>query len=215
MIEHILFDLDNTLYSCSNEINLKLTRRMFQFIADFLSVSVDEAKNIQKEQRYKYGTTLEWLEDAYSFSDRDTFFAAVHPESEIDELQPDPNLRDFLISLNKPMSVLTNAPMQHAERVLEFFNIRDLFLGVFDLTYHNCKGKPYADCYLQTLKALNKTVEETVFLDDYPPYVIGYTKVGGKAVLIDEKNKYNTFSDETGIPSIASIYDLPKIIDKM
>ncbi len=215
MIEHILFDLDNTLYSCSNEIDKKLTERMFRFIADFLSLSVEDAVKLQRKHRHKYGTTLEWLEEAHNLTDRTAFFEAIHPESELSELEPDPKLRGFLQSLDKPMTVLTNAPMIHAERVLDFFNIRDLFLGVFDITYHNCRGKPSPQCYLTTLKAVNKTLEETLFLDDYPSYVTGYLELGGKAVLVDETGRHTERCASEGIPAIRSIYELPQLFAAM
>ena len=86
MIDHLLFDIDNTLYSSSNLMERKIAERMFQFIADFLSVPLEEAIKLQRERRHNYGTTLEWLECEYHFNDRETYFKAVHPDSEISEL---------------------------------------------------------------------------------------------------------------------------------
>ena len=45
MIRHLLFDIDNTLYSASNLMERRISERMFQFIADFLSVPLEEAIN--------------------------------------------------------------------------------------------------------------------------------------------------------------------------
>lgn len=215
MVGHILFDLDNTLYSSSNVMERKIAERMFRFIADFLSISVEDAIKLQKSRRHHYGTTLEWLECEYQFKDRNAYFEAVHPPSEIDELEPDPRLRDFLTSFALPMTVLTNAPMAHAERVLQFFNIRDLFLGVFDISYHHGRGKPHPKAFMDTLAAVHKTIEETLFLDDCPAYVEGFTQLGGHGVLIDEKERYTEFSKTANIPSIKSIYDLPHILNKL
>lgn len=215
MIRHILFDLDNTLYPKSNLMDKKITERMFQFIADFLQVPFEDARILQRQHRALYGTTLEWLEKEHHFTDREAYFAAVHPPSELQELEPNPGLRGFLQSLNMPLSLLTNAPLAHAERVLRFFNIYDLFLGIFDITYHNGIGKPAPACFLTTLNAVNKTVEETLFLDDYPVYVKAYKALGGQAVLVDEPRKYAHFYDETGIPSIGSIYELPGILKNL
>ena len=213
MIDHLLFDIDNTLYSSSNLMERKIAERMFQFIADFLSVPLEEAIKLQRERRHNYGTTLEWLECEYHFNDRETYFKAVHPDSEISELQPDPNLRDFLLSLRMPMTVLTNAPMGHAERVLKFFNISDLFLGVFDISYNEGKGKPRPDAFIKALTAVHKTVEETLFLDDCPAYVQGFVQIGGQSVLIDEKERFTDFTKTSGIPSIKSIYELPALLE--
>jgi len=215
MVGHLLFDLDNTLYSASNLMERKIRERMFRFIADFLSVPLDEAVRLQKARRHNYGTTLEWLEREYHFDDRDTYFAAVHPPSEIAELEPDPSLRGFLLSLKLPMTVLTNAPMAHAERVLNFFNIRDVFLGVFDVTYHHGRGKPRAEAFINTLAAVDKGIEETVFLDDCPAYVSGYVRIGGRSILIDEKDSCAEFSELSGIPAVKSIYALPQVLERL
>ena len=213
MIGHLLFDIDNTLYSASNLMERRISERMFQFIADFLSVPLEEAVKLQRARRNNYGTTLEWLECEYHFNDRDTYFKAVHPASEISELQPDPNLRAFLLSLQLPMTVLTNAPMAHAERVLNFFNISDLFLGVFDISYNQGKGKPQPEAFTKPLAAVHKTVEETLFLDDCPAYVQGFVKIGGRSILIDERERCTDFTKASGIPSIKSIYELPNLLE--
>ena len=215
MIGHLLFDIDNTLYSASNLMERRISERMFQFIADFLSVPLEEAIKLQHTRRHNYGTTLEWLECEYHFNDRDTYFEAIHPASEISELQPDPKLRSFLISLQLPMTVLTNAPMAHAERVLDFFNIRDLFLGIFDISYNQGKGKPEPDAFIKPLAAVHKTVAETLFLDDCPAYVQGFVQIGGQSVLIDEKERCTDFTKTSGIPSIKSIYELPPLLERL
>ena len=215
MIGHLLFDIDNTLYSASNLMERRISERMFQFIADFLSVPLEEAVKLQRARRNNYGTTLEWLECEYHFNDRDTYFKAVHPASEISELQPDPNLRAFLLSLQLPMTVLTNAPMAHAERVLKFFNISDLFLGVFDISYNQGKGKPQPEAFTKPLAAVHKTVEETLFLDDCPAYVQGFVKIGGRSILIDERERCTDFTKASGIPSIKSIYELPPLLERL
>jgi len=214
MIGHLLFDIDNTLYSASNLMEQRISERMFQFIADFLSVPLEEAIRLQRTRRHNYGTTLEWLECEYHFNDRNTYFEAVHPASEISELQPDPNLRNFLLSLQMPMTVLTNAPMAHAERVLNFFNISDLFLGIFDISYNQGKGKPQPEAFTKPLAAVHKTVEETLFLDDCPAYVQGFVQIGGQSVLIDEKDRHTDFTKGSGIPAIKSIYELPILLKR-
>ena len=214
MIDHLLFDIDNTLYSASNLMEQRISERMFQFIADFLSGPLEEAIRLQRTRRHNYGTTLEWLECEYHFNDRNTYFEAVHPASEISELQPDPNLRNFLLSLQMPMTVLTNAPMAHAERVLNFFNISDLFLGIFDISYNQGKGKPQPEAFTKPLAAVHKTVEETLFLDDCPAYVQGFVQIGGQSVLIDEKDRHTDFTKGSGIPAIKSIYELPILLKR-
>ena len=105
--------------------------------------------------------------------------------------------------------------MAHAERVLNFFNISDLFLGVFDISYNQGKGKPQPEAFTKPLAAVHKTVEETLFLDDCPAYVQGFVKIGGRSILIDERERCTDFTKASGIPSIKSIYELPPLLERL
>jgi len=212
MIRHLLLDLDNTLYPASGLMDQGISRRMQEFVTRFLQVSPDEAVKLRNEGLKTCGTTLEWLRAEHGLVDMNVFFEAVHPASEIGELASDPGLRSYLLSLGLPMTLLTNAPMIHATRVLDFFNIRDIFLGVFDLTFHNGKGKPHPSSFLDTLAASGYGVEETLFVDDLPKYVRGYKALGGKAVLVDESDRYAELAESEGFGRIRSIYGLAELL---
>jgi len=208
MFRHLLLDLDNTLYPASGGMDEGITRRMLGFVSSFLGVPFEEGVRLRKEGLLTYGTTLEWLRTERGLSDENAFFQAVHPDSEIEELRKDPALRPYLASLGLPMTLLTNAPRIHADRLLAFFGIADLFTGVFDLNWHNGRGKPHADCFLNTLKAVGFGVEETLFVDDLPKYTRGYKALGGQAVLVDETDKYAEIAKNEGFGRITSIYGL-------
>jgi putative hydrolase of the HAD superfamily len=152
---------------------------MIEFIASRLDLAFDEAALRRREGLKRYGSTLEWLQKDYGISDSDGYFAYVHPESELADLSPDPNLRPFLLSLGKPMSVLTNGPAPHAARVLRFLKIDDIFLGVYDILYNKLKGKPHPESYCRALAASGFSMEETIFFDDSPKYVEGFRALGG------------------------------------
>lgn len=208
MISHLMFDLDNTLYPESGAMDAGVTQRMIQAVASYLHISINEAKVLRHSRRHLFSTTLEWLMKDYGFTDLDWFFEVVHPNSEVNELSPDKNLRPFLVSLNMPMSVLTNAPMLHATRVLHFFGIEDLFIHISDIFENSFIGKPNESAYLRACTAAGFSIQETLFLDDQIQYVKGYEAIGGKAVLIDETDKY---AKESCI-RIHSIYELPKLL---
>ncbi|ULQ58914.1 HAD-IA family hydrolase [Brucepastera parasyntrophica] len=210
--KHLLLDLDNTLYASTEKMGDEITERMHTFISQFLNISYDEAVSLRAKNLPSYGTTLEWLKDKYSLKDEKAYFDAVHPEQELNELTPDPGLRPFLISLALPMTVLTNSPMAHAERVLRFFNIEDLFCGIFDLTFHHGKGKPNAECFYNTLASVGFSVRETLFVDDHPKYVMGYKHIGGRAALVDQSGRYFGFAQKEDFFHIPSIYGLEEIL---
>ncbi len=207
-IRHLLLDLDNTLYPASDGMDEGIRKRMLSFVAEFLRVPPDEAVRLRAEGLPSYATTLEWLKARHGLTDEDAYFRAVHPESEIGELRPDPNLRDYLLSLGLPLTLLTNAPIDHATRLLRFFGIEDIFLGVFDLTYHKGRGKPHPESFLNTLAAVDKSVAETLFVDDLPKYARGYKALGGRAVLVDQNGLYAAIAETEGFGRVESIYGL-------
>lgn len=184
---HLLFDMDNTLYPASSAMDKGITRRMLECVADFFHCTMDEAIALRSERIVHYSTTLEWLRSE-GLTDVEGFLAHVHPSNEAEELPPQPGLRDFLISLNMPMSILTNAPHEHADTVLGKLGIADLFEAVTDIRDAGFNGKPYPDSYMAALKKVGATIEYTLFLDDMQKYTDGWVALGGTAVLIGSPN---------------------------
>ncbi len=207
-IRHLLLDLDNTLYPASDGMDEGIRKRMLSFVAEFLRVPLDEAARLRAEDLPSYATTLEWLKARHGLTDEAAYFRAVHPESEIAEVRADPALRGYLLSLGLPMTLLTNAPIEHALRLLRFFDIEDVFLGVFDITFHKGRGKPHSESFLDTLSAVGKTVDETLFVDDLPKYARGYRAIGGRAVLVDQNDRYADIAEAEGFGRVRSIYGL-------
>ena len=185
--KHILFDMDNTLYPASSAMNDGITRRMLECVADFFGCDMEKAIELRRERIIHYSTTLEWLRSE-GMTDVEGFMAHVHPDNEADELLPQPGLRDFLLSLPLPMSVLTNAPHEHADRVLEKLGIADLFVSVTDIRDANFFGKPYPDAFEAALRKAGSSVQDTLFLDDMQKYTDGWAAMGGTAVLIGKEN---------------------------
>ncbi|MDY3722287.1 MAG: HAD-IA family hydrolase [Treponema sp.] len=184
---HLLFDMDNTLYPASSAMDKGITRRMLECVANFFHCTMDEAIALRSERIVHYSTTLEWLRSE-GLTDIEGFLAHVHPSNEAEELPPQPGLRDFLISLNMPMSILTNAPHEHADTVLGKLGIADLFEAVTDIRDAGFNGKPYPDSYMAALKKVGATIENTLFLDDMQKYTDGWVALGGTAVLIGSPN---------------------------
>lgn len=184
---HLLFDMDNTLYPASSAMDKGITRRMLECVADFFHCDMERAIELRAENIVHYSTTLEWLR-AEGMTDVEGFLAHVHPSNEAEELQPQPGLREFLLSLDMPMSILTNAPHEHADTVLGKLGIADLFEAVTDIRDAGFNGKPYPDAYMAALKKVGADIENTLFLDDMQKYTDGWVALGGTAVLIGSPN---------------------------
>jgi len=186
-IHHLLFDLDNTLYPASSRMDAGITSRMIEVTAKQVGLSVEEAAKLRSERMPIYGTSLGWLMAEHGLIDIKGFFETVHPESEIEELDFDPKLRPFLESISLPKTVLTNSPTIHANRVLDFFNIRDLFIFISDIETNGLRGKPYENSYLTAVFEKGYNLSNTLFFDDHEKYTKGYTVLGGKSILVSDK----------------------------
>ncbi len=211
MICALLFDLDNTLYSEASGLETGVAQRMNQFIADMFDLPVPEAIKFRREHAKPYGTTLEWLMRERGFHEPERYFQYIHPEGEEDCLEPDHVLRLMLNEIHLPKAVLTNAPLEHAQRVLKRLDIPDCFTGVYDIRFNNLVGKPNPDAYLRVLRAAGFSLKETLFVDDLPKYVKGYIDLGGQAVLKDEMNRFTDFPCRR----IKTVYEIAAVLEQL
>jgi putative hydrolase of the HAD superfamily len=208
MLRLVLLDLDNTLYPESRGMDRDITRRMNEYVAAYLGISLPAAMELRRERARRYGTTLEWLTAEQSFADPEDFFAAVHPEGEEYCIEGDPELARALDAVNLPKAVLTNSPSEHAVRVLRKLGVADRFEAIYDIRFNALQGKPHAGAYLRACRASGVGVDETLFVDDMPKYARGFIEVGGRALLVDEADR---FADED-LPRIRSLAELPAYI---
>jgi putative hydrolase of the HAD superfamily len=186
MIQYVLFDLDNTLYSARYGLEDNVNRRIRLFLADYLGVSPEEAWRQRSARIREFGTTLEWLVTEKGFTGVEEYFARIHPEDEADGLPPDPALRDILEALPLPRAILTNSPREHADRIINKLGLSGLFTHIFDIRGNNFRGKPNPGAYLRALEVMGAEAAEVLFVDDSPSYVEGCRALGAQGVLLDE-----------------------------
>jgi len=171
MIHHILFDLDNTLYSIHTDVEDIFLRRLKEYISSWLGITWEECEPSWRAGLKTYGTTLEWLIEEKGFTAKEEYYAYIHPESETDSLKANPELRRFIESLPCRSSILTNSPSFHAERVIKKLELEGVFQNMFTIEEHGLKGKPHASFYYRALDCLGLKPEEALFIDDIPRYV--------------------------------------------
>lgn len=204
MIQALILDLDNTLYPASAVMETLIIQRMNEYTARLLGTGLEEAAAIRHERMSGFGTTLEWLMAERGFDDPDDYFNYVHPDGEEDSIEFDPDLPPFLDSIAMPKYVFTNAPMEHADRILKKLRIADRFKRVFDVRFCGLKGKPSASAVDAVLDAIGIPAEKTLFVDDMPRYVSGFEARGGRGILIDHFGKH----PDSGLRTIKTIYEL-------
>lgn len=216
MIKHLIFDLDRTVYPADTRMSDDISYRIKRFASEFWGLDFEEGARQRSEAVKKYGTTLDWLVEAGGFADIEAYFAAVHPSDECCGLYKTPQLRPLLESLPQDKMILTNSPYEHAQRVLEFLEVRDLFGSICDIRANNLKGKPAASAFYRALEMCGGTVQDSIFLDDAEGYTDGWARLGGIAVLVDAAGKkLNT----PGLPGktycIKDIYELPALLKEI
>jgi putative hydrolase of the HAD superfamily len=210
MLKYLLFDLDNTLYSCRYGLERNVSHRIKEFTAAFLGTSTDEAWRQRHEVINKYGTCLEWLITEKGLTNTEAYFAAVHPPGEADSLVPDPELRVFLASIPIPKAILTNSPKEHSDIVLEKLGLNGLFTHVFEIRQNSFIGKPRKEYFENALNTLGVSIDEVLFIDDYPNYVQGFIAIGGKALLYDEEDAHQ----DSPLPRIINLKELVHYISE-
>jgi putative hydrolase of the HAD superfamily len=211
VIRAILFDLDNTLYPASSGLDREIDRRMTVFTARYLGIPEKEAHVLRKTDARLYGTTLQWLIEVYGFHDIEEYILEVHPPNVSSFLSFNPKLPEMLSELPYPKAILTNSPLEHAERVLECLKVRSYFDSVLDIRFNQFRGKPYPEAYHRAINLLGAPIEEVLFVDDLPPYLTAFKALGGQPLLVDEEGKYT----DVGIPSIPTVLDLPRYLEKI
>jgi putative hydrolase of the HAD superfamily len=210
MVEYLLFDLDSTLYAPSCPLAGIIEDRMTSFVAEYLGLSRTEASSARREQAAPYGTTIQWLVEEHALSDHEGYFASVYPDDVSPFVKPDESLADALARCSLPMSVLTNSPIEHARRVVQYLGIDQHFDYIFDIRFNRFRGKPHTWAFRRVLRVLSKHPEEVLLIDDSPGYVKAFARMGGNVLLVQSPNRPN--GSASGIPTIRSVSDVPHLL---
>ena len=206
---YLLCDLDETLYPSSCGLMQAVSVRMSAFVADYLRVGEGEAARIRRRLRVVYGTTLTGLMREHGLEVAEQYLAYTHDVPVEDFLSEDPRLAAALSSIPLPKSVLTNSPLEHAERVLNQLGIRPLFERIFDLRFNGFTGKPDSSVYTRALGELGRRAPEVLLVDNHLDYLAPFRAMGGSVLLIDENG---TCAARDGLPCLRDIKELPSYL---
>lgn len=204
-ITYLLFDLDETLYPSSSGIVDEISRRMTRYVSQYLDLDESKATRLRRTLSAKHGTTLTGLMTEHDFRDPEDYLDFAHPTDVDRYLNKDPEMAVALRSLTLPKSILTNAPEEHARRILQYLEIEELFERIFDIRINDFRGKPETAVYLHVLKELKREAAEVLFIDNRLDYLLAFREIGGKILWVDEQNR----ESDPGVPRIAHIKELP------
>ncbi|MCL2295277.1 MAG: HAD hydrolase-like protein [Spirochaetes bacterium] len=186
MVKHILFDADQTLYPASSGVEAEMIRRMNIFVAEYLGVSVEEAKSLRANRDKKHNSTLEWLQNAKGLDNPEPFLAATHPTDFENFFPKNPALINLLSKITVPCSIFTNSWARHAKNILKYLEISQFFTNIFDLCFNNYFGKPHLSAFTNVLDFLGLEAKDVLFIDDVKKFTDIFHSLGANVILVDE-----------------------------
>ena len=205
-LRFLLCDLDNTLYPASSGMEDRMVQGMNDFVCRWFGVGLAEAQKIRRRYRERYGSSLRGLLVEGGLPDAERYLEAIHPQDVGEILAPDPGLARTLTDIRLRRVVLTNAPAEHATRVMRFLGVEDQFERVFDIRFSDYVGKPDHGVFRKVLAELAAEPAEAELVDDGPQHVRSFRLMGGQGVLVDEAG----VCDEG--PAIRKIAELPAVL---
>lgn len=177
-----IFDLDNTLYPAECNLFAQIDERMGRFISDFLDVDRVEARRVQKDYYYRYGTTLNGLMQEHKL-DPHLYLDFVH-DIDHSALPKLPGLEAALSRLEGRKFIFTNGSARHGEKVAAALGILDKFDGIFDIAAADFIPKPNKAAYATFLKRHNVKAEQAVMFEDLHPNLKVPHEMGMTTVLV-------------------------------
>jgi putative hydrolase of the HAD superfamily len=175
-----IFDLDNTLYRADNGIFAQIEARMTDYVMAFLKLPREEAYVQQKELYRRYGTTLNGLMHEHGATP-DDYLHYVH-DIDLSSLGPDRLLAQAVARLPGRRFVFTNGCRDHAVRILDRLQMRDLFDAVWDIRTMAFQPKPERAAYASVVEAGGVACAQAAMFDDIarnlaPARAMGMTTV--------------------------------------
>tara|TARA_S200000501_G_scaffold328584_1_gene328598 strand:- start:233 stop:904 length:672 start_codon:yes stop_codon:yes gene_type:complete len=211
-IKYWIFDLDNTLYSGQTKVFSEVDKKMSSFISEKFNVSIAEAKKIQKEYFYEYGTTLSGLMKKRNVNPNE-FLEFVH-DIDISWLPQDKQLKEELIKIKEKKFIFSNGSHAHIENVTNQLGINGLFDGAFDITDADFVPKPHLDPYEKMIKKFKLNPKESILIEDIAHNLEQAKKLGMKTCWL--KNNEAFAKKDADKPYIDyKINNLPSFLQKI
>ena len=164
-VETWIFDLDNTLYPVTKRLLAHIDEHMGSFVAKYLGISRKAAHQVQTSYFKKYGLTLRglMLNDGL---DPARYFEEMGP-MDLDEVEPNPELGEYIARLKGRKIIYTNASARHTELVLNQMKFKkNIFEAIFDIQAANYVPKPAIESYSLLCKTYSIDPTRAAMIDD-------------------------------------------------
>ena len=187
-IKFWLFDLDNTLYDGATKVFDQVDKKMSKFISEKLSVSLEEARKIQKNYFEEYNTTLNGMIKHHKI-DADEFLEFVH-DVDLSFLNKNEDLEKEIKKLKGKKIIFTNGSRAHAHNVTKRIGIDKLFDGIFDIRDCEFIPKPSKEPYKKLVESYKIEPQYCIFFEDIARNLKPAYELGMKTVWIKNKEPW-------------------------
>jgi pyrimidine 5'-nucleotidase len=147
----VFFDLDSTLYPEANGLWAAIRKRIDLYMRQRIGLPWEEIPKLRQAYFAQYGTTLKGLQANFNI-DPANYLNFVHDLPLEAYLQPEPGLRQMLLSMPLRRWVFTNSDVDHAQRVLKILGVEDCFEGIIDVWAMEPYCKPQREAYQRALE---------------------------------------------------------------
>jgi putative hydrolase of the HAD superfamily len=181
-IDTWVFDLDNTLYPHHVNLWQQVDARIGEFVSDWLKITREEARAIQKDYYRRYGTTMRGMMTEHGVR-ADDYLAYVH-RIDHSPLEPNPAMGAAIARLPGRKLILTNGSTDHASAVLARLGIGEHFEAVFDIIAAELEPKPAPQTYRKFLKDHGVNPASSAMFEDLARNLVVPHQLGMTTVLV-------------------------------
>jgi len=187
-IDNWLFDLDNTLYPATCNLQQQMSAQAQRLVCDLLGASMEEARALQTTYMREYGTPLRGLIKHHGVTP-EVYFEYIH---NVDYLvvEANPVLNVLLDKLPGRKFVFTNGRADHAERVLSRLGCATQFDAIFDIVSADYAPKPEAVVYDRVTHAVGGDPRSIVLVEDVPDNLRPAAALGMTTVWVRNSSEF-------------------------
>ena len=203
-MQDLLIDLDNTIYSETEEIFSQIDLKMKSFISTQLNVTLEKAYIIQKKYFLKYGTTLRGLMINHNI--KPSFFLKYVHDINLKPIKKNLELKSELKRFKGKKIIFTNGTTEHAINVLKKVGVFKEIDNIFDIKDADYIPKPALLTYKKVVNKFKIIPHNTIMIDDIKANLVTAKKLGIGTVLVKKKpSQLNKNIIDYSFSDIASI----------
>ena len=203
-MQDLLIDLDNTIYSETEEIFSQIDLKMKSFISTELNVTLEKAYIIQKKYFLKYGTTLRGLMINHNI--KPSFFLKYVHDINLKPIKKNLELKSELKRFKGKKIIFTNGTTEHAINVLKKVGVYKEIDNIFDIKDADYIPKPALLTYKKVVNKFKIIPHNTIMIDDIKANLVTAKKLGIGTVLVKKKpSQLNKNIIDYSFSDIASI----------